>query len=307
MTNKPRIAFCFSWQARTLDQTYLFFQRNLFDAAKEQWFDYDVFCAVEDDEDVDKAKLLNPTKVEKIKSSEVRKIIDEKWGSFIENEYSQKYGYSWKGTSVNILQQFYKICQSINLKNQYKNEKKISYDIVLKLRFDCPFPRKLNFDNILNRTRESKRIVLCNRNKMIPSYKYLIKIEDFYFIMNDETSNILWDIFEKWDICFKWFEIKHKKLNSNFEKFEKKLIKMREKIPLRIVVLWIPFSYLYAVFFQPISAENLFLNYFKNFGCEVNTDTYITVWFIRDKKNHKTLLFRTHTKKWMFKKWKYEL
>jgi hypothetical protein len=36
MNNKPRIAFCFSGQARTLDQTYLFFQKNLFEAAKEQ-------------------------------------------------------------------------------------------------------------------------------------------------------------------------------------------------------------------------------------------------------------------------------
>ena len=75
---RPRIAFCFSWQARTLDQTYLFFQKNLFDAAKEQWFDYDVFCAVEDDEDADKVKLLNPTKIEKIKSGDVEKIIKKK-------------------------------------------------------------------------------------------------------------------------------------------------------------------------------------------------------------------------------------
>ena len=109
MTNKPRIAFCFSWQARTLDQTYLFFQRNLFDAAKEQWFDYDIFCAVEDDEDVKKVDLLNPTKVEKIKSSKVRKIIDEKRGHFIEVEYPEKYGYVWRGIPViNMLQMFYK-------------------------------------------------------------------------------------------------------------------------------------------------------------------------------------------------------
>ena len=83
ISNKPRIAFCFSWQARTLDQTYLFFQKNLFDAAKEQWFDYDVFCAVEDDEDVDKVNLLNPTKVEKIKSNDIERIILNKYKNFI--------------------------------------------------------------------------------------------------------------------------------------------------------------------------------------------------------------------------------
>ncbi len=304
MNKKPRIAFCFSWQARTLAQTYQLFQKNLFEAAEEQWFDYDVFCAVEDDEDVDKVNLLNPTKIEKIKSNEVKEIIEEKWGYFIKYEYAEKYGYCWRGSSINVLQQFYKICQSIKLKNQYKSEKNISYDIVFKLRFDTPFARKLNFNNILKALQWKDKIVLCNRNKMLRSAKFIIKIEDFYFIMNDETSNILWDIFENWNICFKWCELKHKELNKQFLKMETYLKKI---LPSFNTLLPILFSYNYSIFFHFFSAETFVLNYFKNCKCEVNTNEYITVWIIRDPKKYKKFDFRTHTRKWLFKKWNFEL
>lgn len=303
---KPRIAFCFSWQARTLDQTFSLFQKNLFDAAKEQWFDYDIFCAVEDDEDVGKVNLLNPTKVEKIKSNEVKEIIDQKWGHFIKYEYAEKYGYSLKDETPNMLQQLYKICQSIKLKNIYKSEKNISYDMVFKLRFDTPFPRKLNFRNILRTIEKSDKIVLCNRNRLIPSAKFLIKIEDFYFIMDDKASDILWDIFDNWDICFKWYEIKNRKLNKAFEMIDPKRI-LWKKRPILAKLMWIPFTYIYAIFFQPFSAEILFLNYFENNKIIVNKDEYITIWFIKDINKQKIFDFKTHTKKWMFKKCDYEI
>lgn len=303
---KPRIAFCFSWQVRTLHQTFSFFKKNLFDSAKEQWFQYDVFCAVEEDEDVGKVNLLNPTKVEKIKSNKVKEIIDQKWGHFIKYEYAEKYGYSLKDETPNVLQQLYKICQSIKLKNIYKSEKNISYDMVFKLRFDTPFPRKLNFKNILSTITKSDKIVLCNRNRLIPSAKFLIKIEDFYFIMDDKASDILWDIFDNRDICFKWFEIKNKKLNRIFEKIDPYRI-LWKKRPVLYKMIWIPFTYIYSIFFQPYSTEILVLNYFKNKKCEVNTDEYITVWFIRNGNNYKKLDFKTHTKKWIFKKSIYEV
>ena len=215
MDKKPRIAFCFSWQARTLDQTYTFFQKNLFDAAKEQWFEYNVFCAVEDDEDVDKVNLLNPTKVEKIKSSEVEKLIEKKHGEFIRHELSN-YWYVWKDWCVKFLQQMYKI--------NFEHEKNLTYDIVFKLRFDCPFPRKLNFHEIYNDI-HGKHIVLCNKQRMIPSLVFTTKIEDMYFILDDESSNILWNIFDDWKLCFKWHEIKNKKVSDMFEKVDKFLWK----------------------------------------------------------------------------------
>lgn len=153
MTRKPRIAFCISWQARTLDQTYLFFQKNLFNAAKEQWFDYDVYCAVEDDEDADKVNLLNPTKVEKIKSSDVEEIIKEKYWNFIDNEM-YKYWYVAYTWTYSLLQQIYKLQRSIRM------IKNIEYDLILRLRFDIIFLNKLNFNSIFERTK--KWWLICN-------------------------------------------------------------------------------------------------------------------------------------------------
>ena len=84
----------------------------------------------------------------------------------------------------------YKISQSIKLKINYEKENNISYDIVFKLRFDCPFPRKLNFHEIYKNI-HSKHVVLCNKQRMIPSLILTTKIEDMYFILDNESSNIL--------------------------------------------------------------------------------------------------------------------
>ena len=299
-SKKPKIAFCFSWQARTLDQTYLFFQKNLFDAAKEQWFNYDVFCAVEDDVDLDKVNLLNPTKIEKIKSSEVEKIIGEKHGEFIKNDLNN-YWYVWKNQCVKFLQQMYKISQSIKLKINYEKENNIVYDIVFKLRFDCPFPRKLNFNEIYKDILK-KPVVLCNKQRMIPSLILTTKIEDMYFILDNESSNILWDIFDNWDLCFKWHEIKNLKIANVFEMVDNFLSKRYRCVPLSLICL-----YLYSIFWIPFHPERQFLSYFIYNKITVNKKAYITIWFMRDDKKNKKWDFRTHSKKRMFKKWKYEL
>lgn len=300
MVNKPKIAFCFSWQARTLDQTYLFFQKNLFDAAKEQGFDYDVFCAVEDDDDLNKVNLLNPTKIEKIKSSEVEKIIEKKYGEFIKEDLNN-YWYVWKKWCKNFLQQMYKISQSIKLKINYEKENNIAYDIVFKLRFDCPFPRKLNFHEIYKDV-YGKHVVLCNKQRMIPSLIFTTKIEDMYFILSDESSNILWNIFDNWSLCFKWHEIKNLKIANIFGKIDRFFSKKYRCVPLSLICL-----HLYALFYIPFHAERQFLSYFRYNNIMVNKKTYITIWIIRDDKKYKKWDFRTHSKKRMFKKWKYEI
>lgn len=297
---KPRIAFCFSWQARTLDQTYQLFQKNLFDAAKEQWFEYDIFCAVENDVDLDKVNLLNPTKIEKIRSSEVEKVIEKKYGEFIKNDL-KNYWYVWKDWCAKFLQQMYKISQSMKLKINFEVENNVVYDIVFKLRFDCPFPRKLNFKEIYNDI-HGKRVVLCNRQRMIPTLILTTKIEDMYFILDNESSNILWNIFEDWDLCFKWHEIKNLKFANAFEKIDKFLSKRYRCVPLSLICL-----HLYALFYTPFHIERQFLSYFQYNNLTVNKKVYITIWIIRDDKKYKKSDFRTHSKRWMFKKWKYEI
>lgn len=299
MTNKkPRIAFCFSGQVRTLNQTYLFFQKNLFEAAKEQWFDYDVFCAVEDDENVDKVKLLNPTKVEKIKSSEVEKIIKRVHWDFIENEFLDTYWYTWFDWHMNMLQQLYKIQASMNLKKEYRKENNIKYDIVFKLRFDCPFMRKLNFKNIYNDINNSDKIVICNKNKMIPSFAFLIKIEDFYFIMNDEASDVLWKIFDWYKKCFEWHEITNKKINKIFCNIHYSI--HSNFLGFILTHMYISLSHWY------LGAEMQFLNYFFKNKVKVEK-TYISIWWIKNPNKYKKFDIRTHSKAYLHKKSIYEL
>jgi hypothetical protein len=207
MANKPRIAFCFSWQARTLDQTYLFFQRNLFDAAKEQWFDYDIFCAVEDDEDVDKVNLLNPTKIEKIKSSEVEKIIETKYGEFIRTAFRTKYkrAYYTYEKVVNYLQQIFKVSSSIKLCGNCER-----YVLIVRLRFDTIFINKLNFKSIVKNLKN--RSIICNNQEDSSIFWKVChstyEIQDFFFIWDSKSMKILWDIFENFEQCFMWHEVK---------------------------------------------------------------------------------------------------
>jgi len=295
--NKPRIAFCFSWQARTLDQIYQFFQKNLFDAAKEQWFEYDVFCAVEDDENIDKVNLLNPTKIEKIKSSQVENIIRQSHWDFIDNCLLENYWYTWFDWHMSMLHQLYKIQEAIKLKQEHEKKNSLKYDIVFKLRFDCAFLRKLNFENIYNDIKKSDKIVICNRNKMIPSYKFLIKIEDFYLIMDDKTSDILWDFFQNRENCFKWHEIKNKKLNKIF---------CNSHYNVNSTLFRFLLIHIYSLFFWYSGAENQFLNYFK-----VNKITvkkiYISIWWFKDKRKYKLSDFKTHSKVYLCKKSIYEI
>ena len=211
MVKKPRIAFCFSWQARTLEQTYLFFQENLFDVAKEQGFSYDVFCAVEDDEDIDKVNLLNPTKVEKIKSSEVKEIIENKYWWFIKSAFKTKYKwvchprkvYDW---AVNYLQQVYKICKSIKLCGNIDD-----YDIIIRLRFDVIFINKLNFSTIYESLKNWNNII-CNDfdevNFIAKFCRSTQEIQDLFFIWNSKSMKCFWDLFDNFEQCFLGHEVK---------------------------------------------------------------------------------------------------
>lgn len=284
MTNKPRIAFCFSWQARTLDQTYLFFQKNLFDAAKEQWFDYDVFCAVEDDEDVDKVKLLNPTKVEKIKSSEVEKFIEKKYINQFNNSknmnevcyfFDEKYNLLQNKTRVyNLLQQIYKVSECSKLCKDFWYSNKIKYEIVFRLRFDTFFLNNLNFIEISRRLKNN--ILICNDRKFLFYWKYFYKIEDLFFIWNEKFLNLLWCFFDNFISCLKWDEIAHVKIFKLFCSIESVLIKL--KIPV------LPLRYIESIFYKIFTPELCYYNYF------------IKNWFVFIKERFSHILLRKNWK-----------
>ena len=287
MDKKPRIAFCFSWQARTLDQTYLFFQKNLFDAAKEQWFDYDVFCAVEDDEDVDKVKLLNPTKVEKIKSSDVEKIIEEKYWDFIDNEM-YKYWYFIVTWEYSLIQQTYKIQRSIQM---IGNEE---YDLIFRLRFDTIFLNKLNFNKIYAKIKNWW--VLCNNeqtnNNTIISYfahsliSYL-EISDLFFVWWKDME-IFWHAFDE----FKTVIIKHKTyevLNPIYKMIHKlkDLSRNSKIVPITVVNIFARFFWL-----QVLVGDSYFLRLLYNMQI-YKTD--ISMILLRKKIEKSGILLRRKT------------
>lgn len=262
MSKKPKIAFCFSWQARTLDQTYLFFQKNLFDAAIEQWFDYDVFCAVEDDEDVDKINLLNPTKVEKIKSTEIKKIIDKEYPNNFE-EFREKYWFidlDWTYL-VNNLQQFYKVQKSILLMKNFWENKKLNYDIVVRLRFDFIFFNKLNFIRISDVVKNWE--ILCNKYDTSKFFIKIWEINDFFFFWTEKSMLFLWSLFDNFLLALKWDEIRksYKFIHNVFRKIKKFFIYVNSRLWHWIIPIW-EIRLIESCFYKLHTPELIYYKYF---------------------------------------------
>jgi hypothetical protein len=286
MTNKPRIAFCFSWQARTLDQTYLFFHKNLFDTAKEQWFEYDIFCAVEDDEDVDKVNLLNPTKIEKSTHSDVEKLIVDTWWADYDMKILESYPYYYWDLLHNDIfyirnqfQQFYKVSKSIEMMDNYWT----NYDLVVKLRFDCFFFKKINYSKILKKT--NKWVVLCNNFVTCGDElsKYTV-INDFFFFWSQKSMKLLKDLFYNFKDWLLWDEVKwfSKYLYKFFISYKKFAYYINNKVIKRWVVpvypIWLIERQLYKIW----STELVYYNYFLKKWIKVLKDNFS---FILLRKN----------------------
>ena len=195
---KPKIAFCFSWQARTLDQTYPLLKKNLFDIAKKQWFNFDIFCAVEDDADAEKVQLLHPLKIEKIKSNDVAKLIQKKYPhlNLLYQNYYILYQHETtllQKSLINYLQQYYKVQRAIELKSRVESTQGFKYVLVIRLRFDYWLSTCLDFKKILKTLGE--KTILCQQL----TYRRftLCPIADFFFLGNSQTMDIFGKHFDR--------------------------------------------------------------------------------------------------------------
>lgn len=295
MNNKPRIAFCFSWQARTLDQTYIFFQKNLFNAAKEQWFDYDVFCAVEDDEDADKVNLLNPTRVEKIKSSNVERIIKDRYfRDWQENVILDKHVFFTKTYTTqkqelyNYLQQIYKVSKSIELEQEYRKANDLMYTIVFRLRYDCPFLRKLNFINIAEDIKDWT--IICNDSTYKAGLLDYRIINDFYFIWNSESFDSIWNIFYEFEKCIERSAIKSKLMKRLITSLENYITRFNHRIWIRVIPVQ-PVSFIGTFFFDKLTPEIMYYHYFLNKWLIVNRKKF-SFFFFKGNLRLKETLFK---------------
>lgn len=297
MNKKPRIAFCFSWQARTLDQTYIFFKKNLFDAAKEQGFDYDVFCAVEDDEDVDKVNLLKPTKVEKIKSNDVEKIIINQHKTFMYEALNKKYCFIVQKNFKNFLQQLYKVWMSIMIKEDYQKDKKVNYSLVIRVRFDWPLFNKINFMKVLSEISDDS--IICIEPKITYPYWRIFHISDCFFIGTDKSIQCLSNIFYQIEKCFYWHEISQplyifKYIFSNIKNWINRVNEYQKIIHFPLFFIWLAETYFYTVF----TSELCYETYFNNNNIRIDKYKFSNILFRKDPES---------TQIHLFKKNKYEL
>lgn len=226
--SKKRIAFCFSWQARTFDLTYKYFKKNLFDVAKEQWYEYDIFCAIEDDNDADKINIMNPTIIERINSKIIENDIFYKYWEFIKNNFNKKYYFyqTHKYSIINWLHQFYKIHRANYIKNKYSNEKWFKYDMVVKLRYDIIFLNKINFIDLF---KDINNAIILNKIPNLDNFIY-----DHFAFWNTENMNIYTNMFTDFENIFrkeiKWFK---NHLINQFDKIIQNILKAIYKIFLK--------------------------------------------------------------------------
>lgn len=196
---QKKAAICFSWQARTLDKCYEYIKWNILDQIWEQWKDYDIFCCTEDDKDSQKViELLQPIDIKKIKSSDVEKIIEEKYWDVIKRNYKD-FIYPWtpRFNLKTFLQQFYKNKVVNDLKNDYSSQNNINYKYVIRVRFDILPLDKINLNNI------DPNLL----NTPFDSLKSNIEINDMFAIWNQKNMDIYYSIFDNFEEIIKLFKI----------------------------------------------------------------------------------------------------
>jgi len=232
---KKKVAFCFSGQARTLDLCYPYIKKNLFDPLGKVGKDFDVFCCVEDDEDAKKVALLKPTKTLKITSQN----LDEEYQDILKLNYKKLFS---RGNMRKELNQLNKIYLANNLRREYQKENNISYDWVLRTRFDI-FPikqieyHKLNKKYLyMPRTKAMKfpnhnDVMAIGSEKNLDIYSNLFKnfrsIFKTYFSNNFKISLKISFFFEKIYISLLKNLIKLSKKDGTPYKFFQKMIMIR--------------------------------------------------------------------------------
>ena len=179
-----KIAYCFSWQARTFDICYPYIKKNLFDCNSQ---DYDVFCCVEDDKDLYKINILKPKSILKLKSSEVEKIIKKDYWKFLKkwNYKDFLYTYNTNKSPIIYLQQLYKNKKVNDLRIKYEKENNIKYDIIVRIRFDMLPIHEI----IINNTKNKIVISNCKVDKSNA-------INDMFAYWNNENINKYYSMYD---------------------------------------------------------------------------------------------------------------
>lgn len=184
-------AICFSGLAKNFELCYPYIKKNLLD----QTGSYDIFCCVEDDENAGKISLLNPVKIEKVKSSDVDRLMKDDLKSLKKENYKTiLFPESSKFNLRNVFQQFFKVKKTLELVENHMKEKNTSYRHFIRIRFDfLPFDQ-IKVDDL--KVRENEVVV--------PGFKgprTANEVVDMFYIAKDfrtfATCCSLYDNFSK--------------------------------------------------------------------------------------------------------------
>ena len=187
---RKKIAFCFSGQARTFDTCYPFIKKNLFESAKKQGFNYDIFACVEDDEDVWKVeKYLKCKKIIKVKSKDVEKIyLNSKFRDFTKKRIIE--GGDIGTGFLLFYQQLYKL-----KKVYFLIENSNDYEKIVRIRFDMLPLEEFDFKN------KNNLVPICFNKRDIDDQ--VKNVNDHFSISNSKDSLYFFDLISNIEILLK--------------------------------------------------------------------------------------------------------
>ncbi|MEK6925733.1 MAG: hypothetical protein AABW50_00480 [Nanoarchaeota archaeon] len=209
------VALCFSGQIKKFELCYPYIKKNLLDNIGS----YDIFCCAEDDSDLGKIEMLNPFKLEKIKSSDVDKIIKEKNKELNKGNYKHYIlPQSSKFNFRNIYQQLFKIKGAFNLLERHMKENNVNYNYFVRIRFDF-----LPLDIIKIEDFKLKKNKIAVPRIRLKDTEPRVQINDMFCIAKDfDTFRIYCSMYDNYeDIIQKEISLKANFMQKTYFLFEK--------------------------------------------------------------------------------------
>jgi hypothetical protein len=195
--------------------------------------------------------------------------------------WSYRYPPASPNSYINLMQQLFKISESIKLCDCNNNH----YDIIVRLRFDFIFFNKINFKNILWCVNNGT--VICNKESVLIKHEFIKKrlliINDFFFFWNESSMFLLKDIFNNVEKSLKW-DSKNTIIEWFFSFFENIAFTLNKILNYRIIPV-VPFYYLETFFHRVFSAEACFYYYLKKQSIEIELEEFSYILLKNSPKN----------------------
>jgi len=254
-TKKKNVAICFSGQVKHLELCYPYLKKNLLDGLGS----YDLFCYAEDDKDLNKIELLNPTKAKKIKSSYVDQLLAHKLKTLKKKNYknyilSESFRFNFR----NMYQQLFKIKGACVLLEEYMEEENTTYNYFIRIRFDFLPIDKIKLNNFKIKkneviTPEIKGLKIKNQiNDMFCITKDLETFKSYCYLYDNLIKTVESTPFYP-TLGQKLYFIFEKKYNNFFIYLSKQLSKNNGKFSRTFLGIMLAFT---KIFYKEFKEKN---------------------------------------------------